>query len=309
MKKKLSVYFQGGLGNQLFQMSLAYLLAKKEKLKISFNTEGYSNGIRRFELNKFPQIKKLKIETKNTLNLKYKFIRFIKRKIIYLIQILNLEKSLFNTSNGQNKIFALDQKIFEISPYVYNEEIFNQKFKSNMTLVGYYQSEKYFSKNKKEILNLFNFPMSKNKKFIHFFNKIKNCNSVAVHVRRGDYISKELKQYFDILSKDYYARCFEYINKKTFNPKFFIFSDDIDYVKQMNMFKKNCIFVDTNSPFIDLNLMTYCKHFIIANSSFSWWGAWLCKNKKKIICAPSKWVNDNIPTIDIIPNEWIKINN
>ena len=67
MKKKLSVYFQGGLGNQLFQMSLAYLLAKKEKLKISFNTEGYSNGIRRFELNKFPQIKKLKIETKNTL--------------------------------------------------------------------------------------------------------------------------------------------------------------------------------------------------------------------------------------------------
>ena len=75
------------------------------------------------------------------------------------------------------------------------------------------------------------------------------------------------------------------------------------------MFRKNCIFVDTNSPFIDLNLMTYCKHFIIANSSFSWWGAWLCKNKKKIICAPNKWVNDNIPTIDIIPNKWIKINN
>lgn len=309
MKKKLSVYFQGGLGNQLFQMSLAYLLAKKEKLKISFYTEGYSNSIRKFELNKFPQIKKLKIETKNTLNLKYKLIRFIKRKIIHLIQILNLEKSLFNTYNGQNKIFALDQKIFEISPYVYNEEIFNQKLKSNVTLVGYYQSEKYFTKNKKEILSLFSFPMLKNKKFIHFFNKIKSCNSVAVHVRRGDYISKELKQYFDILSKDYYARCFKYINKKTFNPKFFIFSDDIDYVKQMNMFKKDCIFVDTNSPLIDLNLMTYCKHFIIANSSFSWWGAWLCKNKKKIVCAPNKWVNDNFPTADIIPNEWIKINN
>ena len=309
MTKKLSVYFQGGLGNQLFQMSLAYLLAKKEKLKISFYTEGYSNSIRKFELNKFPQIKKLKIETKNTLNLKYKLIRFIKRKIIHLIQILNLEKSLFNTYNGQNKIFALDQKIFEISPYVYNEEIFNQKLKSNVTLVGYYQSEKYFTKNKKEILSLFSFPMLKNKKFIHFFNKIKSCNSVAVHVRRGDYISKELKQYFDILSKDYYARCFKYINKKTFNPKFFIFSDDIDYVKQMNMFKKDCIFVDTNSPLIDLNLMTYCKHFIIANSSFSWWGAWLCKNKKKIVCAPNKWVNDNFPTADIIPNEWIKINN
>jgi hypothetical protein len=139
---------------------------------------------------------------------------------------------------------------------------------------------------------------------------IKNKNSVAIHIRRGDYLNNPKARYFHgILGEDYYKKSISYIKKRVNNPFYFIFSDDVELVKKTFFFfnKKNYIFIDTKSSIDDLHLMSNCKHFIIANSTFSWWGAWLSKNKHKIICAPKRWVRAKISTPDIIPESWIKI--
>ena len=308
MKNSIKIYFQGGLGNQLFQFSTSYLLAKKKKFKLYFNTNGYENSSRSFELNKFHKIKNLKFPIIKKTDLKLRIKRYLYKKLIYFLKITKLEDFYFNLNNGQNKILSPDQIILEISPYVFNSKIFNQNLPSNFTLVGFYQSEKYFVNNRMEILNLLKFPKSKNKRFSYYLNKIKNNNSVAIHVRRGDYKSKELSNYFDVLSDRYYLNAINYLKKRLINPKMFVFSDDVSFVKKYPIFQNNCDFVNTDSSIDDLHLMSNCKHFIIANSSYSWWGAWLSKNKTKIVCAPNVWIKEKIITKDIIPDNWKKIN-
>ena len=126
-------------------------------------------------------------------------------------------------------------------------------------------------------------------------------------MRRGDYKSKELSNYFNILSDQYYLNAINYLKKRLKNPKMFV-KDDVSFVKKYPIFQNNCDFVDTGSSIDDLHLMSHCKHFIIANSSYSWWGAWLYKNKAKIVCAPNVWIKEKISIKDIIPDNWKKIN-
>ena len=217
MKNSLKIYFQGGLGNQLFQFSIGYLLAKKRKFKLYFYTNGYENSPRNFELNKFHKIKNLKFPVIEKIDLKLRIKRYLYKKLIYFFKITKLEDSYFNLNSGQNKILLPDQRILEISPYVFNSKIFNQYLPSNFTLVGFYQSEKYFVNNRTEILNLLKFPKLKNKRFNYYLNKIKNNNSVAIHMRRGDYKSKELSNYFNVLSEQYYLNAIKYLKKRLKN--------------------------------------------------------------------------------------------
>ena len=159
-------------------------------------------------------------------------------------------------------------------------------------------------------MKLFRFPKIKDKLVQKHLNLIKNKNSVAIHIRRGDYLKNPKARCFHgILGEDYYKKSISYVKKTVKNPFFFIFSDEVELVKKTFFFfnKKNFIFIDTKSTINDLHLMSNCKHFIIANSTFSWWGAWLSKNKHKIILAPKKWVRAKISTPDIIPESWIKI--
>ncbi len=133
-------------------------------------------------------------------------------------------------------------------------------------------------------------------------------NSVAIHVRRGDYKNSR----FTLLDiETYYLKAIEKIKEQVKNPKFYIFSNDIDFVK--THFSKMDIdseIVDINSgqqSFMDMVLMSNCKHNIIANSSFSWWSAWLNENPDKIVIAPKKWYSQNIPMNDMIPNGWVLV--
>ena len=119
----------------------------------------------------------------------------------------------------------------------------------------------------------------------------------------------KVRYFHGILGESYYKKSIRHIKKSVKNPFFFIFSDDINLIKKKFLFlnKKNYIFIDTKSSISDLYLMSNCKHFIIANSTFSWWGAWLSKNKRKIVCAPKKWVKLKTPTPDILPKSWVEI--
>lgn len=303
MKKVfLTVYCQGGLGNQLFQFAAGYVLAKKNKINLRINIESYNSYDRKFELDRFPEIRKLNIlEIKNYdffaniyLYLYYKFYKILKKSGIY--KFVNF--------------FFLDKQKFEKSPFIFNGALLKEKIVKDVLIKGFFQSEKYFIDYKKIVLKLFKFPKIKDKLVHKHLNLIKNENSVAIHIRRGDYLNNPKARYFHgILKEDYYKKSISYFKKRVKNPVFFIFSDDIELVKKTFFFfnKEKFIFIDTKSSINDLHLMSNCKHFIIANSTFSWWGAWLSKNKHKIVCAPKRWVRARISTSDIIPENWIKI--
>lgn len=290
-KASLTVYCEGGLGNQLFQFIAGYVLAKKNKMNLRINIERFNSYDRQFELDKFPEIYKLNIPIVNN----YKTYNLI--KILGIYKLIN---------------FFLDKNIkkFERSPFIFNEDLLKKKIVNNFSITGFFQSEKYFLNYKKIVLKLLRFPKAKNKLIQNYLNLIKNRNSVAIHIRTGDYLNDpKVRNFHGILGESYYKKSIRHIKKNVKNPFFFIFSDDINLIKKKFLFfnKKNYIFIDTKSSISDMYLMSNCKHFIIANSTFSWWGAWLSKNKRKIVCAPKKWVKLKTPTPDILPKSWVEI--
>jgi hypothetical protein len=304
MKKVfLTINCQGGLGNQLFQFIFGYVLAKKNKINLRINIERYNSYNHQFDLDKFPEIYKLNIPKIKTYNFFTKIYLYLYHKFYKILMVPGIYKVI-------NYFFLLDKHEFEKASFISNGDLLKKKIVKNISITGYFQSEKYFIHCKKIVLKLFRFPKITCKLCKKYLNLIYNKNSVAIHVRRGDYLNDPKVRYIHgILGDDYYKKSIIYIKKKVKNPFFFIFSDDIKLVKKTFSFfdDKKYIFIDTKSSINDLYLMSNCKHFIIANSSFSWWGAWLSKNKRKIVCAPKRWLRARISTPDIIPESWIKL--
>ncbi len=182
----------------------------------------------------------------------------------------------------------------------------------NIYLNGYFQSENYFIENENTIREDFTFKKDISDENLYLLKLIKKHESISIHIRRGDYISnKSTNKTHGVCSLEYYKKAVEYISEKVHNPFFFIFSDDVEWVtKNLKIPYQNKIVtanIKTNN-YNDMRLMSGCKHNIIANSSFSWWGAWLNKNPDKIVIAPKKWFADSKrETIGLIPNSWLKI--
>jgi hypothetical protein len=171
-------------------------------------------------------------------------------------------------------------------------------------LMGYFQSEMYFSNYSTEIKNEFRFKNSiRDKIDIKYKGLIENEFLVSLHVRRGDYV--RFQDTHPLCSVDYYSNAIKLFPK---DSKFLIISDDIAWCKEnLSKISDNLVFTEGNSGVEDMYLMTRCKGNIIANSSFSWWGAWL--SNSDLIVAPSKWYGDktNLDSTDIIPDRWIKL--
>lgn len=185
--------------------------------------------------------------------------------------------------------------------------------RSSSVISGYWQNPNYFSNYEKEIREDFQFitPLdSKNKGILKLIN---DTNSVSVHVRRGDYVlDKRTNNFHGTCTMKYYRKAITYISRKVKNPVYFIFSDDPNWArKNLNMDKATHVSWNKGKEsFKDMLLMSQCKHNIIANSSFSWWGAWLNTNSGKIVIAPNKWfenVKAQKNAKNLIPKEWIKI--
>lgn len=230
----------------------------------------------------------------------------------YSFRINNIEESyvahkppsLYINSILPSKLFGNDN----ISYVTYDEPSFNYNeipnINRNLKLNGYFQSEKYFINYRNEIHDLF-----LNEKIIDDlklkYKNILNANTCSLHVRRGDYL--RLQDYHTVLSLSYYKSAIDIIgNDKTF----LIFSDDIDWCKEVFDYLPNKIFVEGNADYEDLYLMSLCNDNIIANSSFSWWGAWLNLNPNKIVISPKKWfgkLNIQHKTDDLYCENWIKI--
>lgn len=176
----------------------------------------------------------------------------------------------------------------------------------------FFQSEKYFKDFEKEIRQDFEFliqPSKENKKMIE---KITHCESVSLHIRRWDYISNPTANAFHgTCNLGYYQKAVDLIKSKVENPVFFLFSDDMDWVKENLKIEDTSYYIDWNTDnksYEDMRLMSLCNHNIIANSSFSWWWAWLNQNPDKIVIAPSRWFTSNkMNYSDIVPDSWVKI--
>jgi len=291
------VRINGGLGNQMFQYaigrSLAYRLNTELKLDIS-SYEMYK--LHRFFLNEFNLT--LNIATKKEIQ---KFIKHRGKFSYYLNKAFGKNVDSVILKQGYYK----EEKEFHFNP-----EIFN--LKGDIYLDGYFQTDLYFKDIQDTIRSAFTVKSEPNEMNLEFINKIQNCNSIALHIRRGDYVTdiKTLKKH-GALNLEYYEKSIQAIVKEVPNPHFFIFSDDPEWIKNNLVINYPSDFISHNDPnkgYEDLRLMTFCDNFIIANSTFSWWGAWLSGNSKKIVIAPINWLKtEEIKVTNLIPKEWLRI--
>ena len=292
MKKTKIIKFIGGLGNQMFQYALGKALEEKADCEVLFDISSYAKAQKTIVDNSG--------KDKNGLCIRQYEIDIFKNADIKLankLQITNVKIS---------NLLGLSKKYKERNAFNFDEAIFtNDKYNY---FSGYFQNEKYFKTIKKRLIKDFELPELKNndeynKNLLEEIKSVKN--SVFIHVRRDDYIKLGYS-----ISLDYYKKAVRYINEHVEDPQYFVFcAEDIDYIK--NEFKIDAEFSligeknKTRETFYEnMRLMKACKHAIIANSSYSWWSAWLSEDKDKIVVAPSPWMNNND---DIICDNWVKI--
>ena len=298
------INLKDGLGNQMFQYALGYVLSKKNKTELKLD-------LRVFEEKKINPPKDY-VQRKYDLDIfgivpkKPSYIDLIKTFQLnkrYVVRY-NINKFLdkFNFTNILERGRKFETRILK-----------NKK--KTLYIDGYWQCEKYFSKFRNDILKIFNFEsLKKKQKNIEFTCKINKEHSVCLNVRRADHMLFDKKE-FDVVDFAYYKKAINYF--KTIlspNVKFYIFSDDLEWCKKIFKNIKNIEIVDYsysgNKFYNYLYLMTNFRNFIIPNSTFAWWAAWLSTKKNKIVVAPKRWSGKlSMNKIDILPNKWIKISN
>lgn len=253
----ISSYFQGGLGNQLFQISAALSLAEDNGDKSVFNMA-------------YHDLPKQGRKCKNYLN------------------------SILRNVNFSSKYKP--SSFYHEPDFCYNKI----PYSPNICLVGYFQSEKYFVHNREIIKKTFSIDKESQEIIKSKYDNILNKAPISVHIRRGDYLSSN--GVHPVCTKDYYERAFEMFDA---DSTFLIFSDDIKWCRQ-NFIGDRYYFAEGNEDYIDLYLMSKCSHNIIANSSFSWWAAWLNDNTHKRVISPKNWFGGDakFDTKDVRPQGW-----
>ena len=274
--ERIVVNLIGGVGNQLFQYALGYAISKKADLELMVDISAYEKyKVRNYELDKFG----------------------FDIKIAQLQDYIDLKKRhLFKKTYYKEKKKTFNPSVLNIKKSAY--------------LRGFWQSESYFYDYKDEIVQLFQF---RDKNFIKnhtLLEDIQNSNAVSINIRLGDYVTNEVnKRVHFVCKKEYYTNALKYIVKKVESPKFFVFSDDLIGSKEFLPDGHDYVFADTANWQEDMYFMSQAKHNIVANSSFSWWAAWLNQNANKIVVAPSKWFTDEakINDKDFVPKSWVKV--
>lgn len=294
----VKIKIQAGLGNQMFQYALARGLQEKRNKEIILDLSYYSLGgvkdgdtVRGYELDKF--------------NIKEDF-----------------KKDFSFTPSKTTFLEKIIRRIKNESAFVFYDKYLNPK--DGAYLIGFWQSEKYF----KDIENIIRTEFTLKDKIEEredsdlakqFLNQILfSKNSISVNVRRGDYASNpKIRNHHGLLGVEYFIDAVKYIvNEKKLlkeETNVFIFSDDIGWCKEnLNALEDfgRIVFIPSEISVTDsLCLISKCKHNVIANSSFSWWGAWLNNNLGRIVVAPKKWMRAKINTKDICSKDWIRLEN
>lgn len=209
--------------------------------------------------------------------------------------------------SGLNKIIKsklIDEPHFHFSPEIL-------QLPDNVFLSGYWQSEKYFLEIEAQIRSDFSFKLPFSDRNSETAREISKSNSVSLHVRRNDFAkNSKINAIHGLCTLAYYSAAIQFIEEKIASPNFFVFSDDPAWVKSNLKINHPCVYVEHNQgleSYNDMRLMSLCRHNIIANSSFSWWGAWLNSNAEKIVVAPQRWFVNGNNTEDLIPHTWVRL--
>jgi hypothetical protein len=200
--------------------------------------------------------------------------------------------------------------IFREKAFTFDESVCD--FKPSIYLEGYWQSEKYFSRIRSALLKDFTLNAPADEKNRAVFDAMSQCQAVSLHIRRGDYVTNPTAaQFHGVCSLDYYYDAVRLVAQRIEKPHFFVFSDDTQWVLDNLKIDYPLHVVDVNGPdrgIYDMALMKSCRHHIIANSSFSWWGAWLNPSDDKIVVAPKRWFKEGQnDTKDLIPASWTRL--
>ncbi len=295
------VKLRGGLGNQLFQYAYGKALSMKLGVTVKFDGHYYfdkefqnSDAPRKYLLDKFntDAVLASRAEIAKIDPLWKKFLRKVRNNV-------------FGHGN----------------PYVFQKS--ELATKDRQFLVGYWQTEKYFKDIETTILESFTLKNNLGSNALEVANLIKDAkkdgfSSVSIHVRRSDYVAiQSTSAFFNICGIEYYKKAFDVMQNRISSPiQLFVFSDDIEWAQKNFSFPCPMHFVSdpqhTTNPCIhdyeELILMSQCSHNIIANSSFSWWAAWLNQNVSKTVIAPKQWVADHkMDTRDVTPETWVTI--
>lgn len=279
----------GGLGNQMFQYAIAKSMAQKNKdifkLDISFYPK---QTLRKYELNNF------NIDVSFATEKQCNELRGYQGILFKIAKKLRLPWNSPPTYIREKYTALFDEEIYQLQGNIY--------------LDGCWQNEKYFIDIREELVKDFTSSLGISAEAQNYLKDIEGTNSVSLHIRRGDYVANlHTNSVHGVCGMDYYKRAIKYINNKVQHPIIYIFSDDIIWCKENFIFLENKIFVDnTKSAIDDLELMKRCKCNIIANSSFSWWAAWLNQNNEKIIVSPVKWIKNNPKNLKWVPDSWIQ---
>ena len=286
----IRVELKGRLGNQMFIYSFIRALQAKYPLeKIVCNITGVYdhngyNSLLNYNIKPIDFFDASK-DDQYPLSLRQKIGCYIYSKLVKsktYTQIFNIEKN-FNELLSYFGVFICQNGYLT----------FPTKDLIPMFISGYFQSEKYFYDIREDIKRELTPKLPIMKQNLSLANKIQSENAVCVDVRLGDYMNHPLH---GVCNPDYYVKAMEVIAEKVTNPIFFVFSDDIQKVQETINFKHPVVFEDGKNPdYEKMRLMSLCKHFIISNSSYSWWAQYLCQNPSKIVVAPSKWFAQEVP--------------
>lgn len=280
----------GGLGNQMFQYALGRKLSLVNKYPFKMDISWYVNEEFGRDIKREYSLKHFNVVEDFAMEDELKKFAYKKKFLYKLIQ--KFKKEVLGISN-----ISFVSKIL--------------KTRDNSYLDGFWQSEKYFADIKDVLLKDFSLKDGLSDMAEEIEKQEAGSNSVSLHVRRGDYVSdKKVSDSIGICSPDHYREAIKIIKGKVPSPTFFIYSDDIGWVKDNLKIDAPTVYVSRPElkDYEELVLMSKCKHNIIANSSFSWWGAWLNQNPEKVVIAPKQWFkNPNINTKDVIPDSWMKI--
>lgn len=280
----------GGLGNQMFQYAAGRSLALANNCQLKLDISFYKNyGFRAYELELF----NINAEIASAAEVS-QLVGMQPRLAKYLHKRLGVSKSTYFPERD----FSFDSQFFGIKLPIY--------------LDGYWQSPKYFSSVADQVGGELTPIEPLAGQNLEVADQMAQVNSISIHVRRGDYLTNQAtNKVHGFVGVDYYKRAIHFILREIEVPYFFVFSDDLAWAKKNLGLVENVIFVDHNTgerSYEDMRLMSLCQHHIIANSSFSWWGAWLSSKPNKVVIAPKKWfATSSNSTRDLLPTGWVTI--
>jgi len=287
----LVVRLNGGLGNQLFQFALGRTLMSM----------GHTV---RYDLSFFEQSPGLHVQRPYELGV---FNAKIERASTADIRLAKHEGSILCAALAAiHPRLAPERPVKELADFTFDPAIL--RIDHDAYLDGYWQTEKYFTSIADELRQVLTFRKAAEGPNAEVAQRIMRTLAVSIHVRRGDYVSHPAaKAHFVTCEPAYYSAAIERIVQRIPEAHFFLFADDIGWARENIRTGPPLEFIEHNtaaSSFEDMRLMALCRHHIIANSSFSWWGAWLDQHPDKLVIAPRRWLRDGSSTNDLIPLSW-----